>query len=77
MAAARTTRVRISRRALVQRINRALAKDGARLTAVRSRGGREPGDYHHVDQNGRAKPVDVEKLGRELGVLRPFEEVQR
>jgi hypothetical protein len=78
-------KVPVTMRALLQRINRELADDNERLYASRSprakidlgnfyvirfgRGGSEP-STNVVDQH-----VDPEALGREMGVLRPWEGV--
>jgi hypothetical protein len=72
-------KVPVTLRALVQRINRKLAKDGEALRATR--GGRdrsELGNWYIVDLDGTfiaTKDVDPEKLGRRLSVLRDNEEV--
>jgi hypothetical protein len=69
----------VTERALVQRINRRLAKDFETLKAAR--GGRwrsTTGDYYVVDlqRNAIARTnVDPEALGRELGVLHAYERV--
>jgi hypothetical protein len=60
-------------RAVVQRVNRRLAHDGEMLRADRS-----SGEHYIVDIQRNAvtaQHVDVEELGRELGVIRPWEEV--
>ena len=69
--------VPVSRRALFQRINRALAKKGGRLRAYC--GGRpEPslGEFYIVDTD-RDLPIegncDLKELGKRLGVLKPYE----
>lgn len=67
----------VSERAIYQRIKRRLKKDGEELRAARSPQQREElGDHFTV----QAVPggvyrahVKLEKLGRELGVLRPWE----
>jgi hypothetical protein len=71
----------ISTRALVQRINRALAKDDEILKACRptSRAYHELGDYYIVNFNMNAvmhKDVGIEALGKELGVLKEFERLE-
>jgi hypothetical protein len=73
-----TQKVPVSERALPQRINRKLDKDfvvkktrGASLQA-------ELGDYYCIDLNRNqivAKDCDLERLGRERGVLNPWEEL--
>lgn len=66
--------VPVTRRALFQRVNRALAKKGERLRTYRA--GRSLGKLFIVDVN-RARIVrehcDLEEIGRELGALEPFE----
>ena len=74
----RHIRQQISRRALVTRINRALAKQGQALRRCRqsSRWHPDLGDYYAVDlgRNGIVDThVDLVAKGRELGVLRPSE----
>jgi hypothetical protein len=70
----------VSLRALVQRINRKLVHENEQLKATRGdRWRHEQGDYYIVDHSRRwivAKHVDVEELGRELGVLAEFEAIR-
>lgn len=69
--------VAVSRRALFQRVNRVLAKQGECLRVYR--GGRswnDLGDLYIVDVNRNAivrGHCDLGKLGKEFGVLEPFE----
>jgi hypothetical protein len=76
---AKQTAVPVTMRALVQRINRKLAKEGEKLKA--SRGGRDVaavGDYYLVDLEANAVCgtfVDPEVLGRKIGVLAQWEHV--
>lgn len=66
-------RLGITRRALVQRINRHLRK---RNEALRGTRGPNTGEYYRVDTNRNVlieERVALEKLGRELGVLAPYE----
>jgi hypothetical protein len=69
--------VPVSLRALVQRVNRALKKKGRLLKAARGERARtEVGDYYLIDVERNFltdKHVNVEVLGRELGVLQPWE----
>jgi len=70
--------LRITERALVQRLRRALAKDGERLLA--NRGGHEPanvGAYYIVDGSNimTNHDVDLERLGCDLDVLDEWEQV--
>ncbi len=71
-------KVPVSERALVARINRVLAKDDETLRRCRddSRGFNELGRYYTVDFTRNVivgKDHDLEKLGRKLGVLAPYE----
>jgi hypothetical protein len=73
--------LRITERALVQRINRRLAKVGERVrkTRVGTRSEVELGTFFITDCDRncvQAKDVDVEALGHELGVLAPCELVE-
>lgn len=73
-------KVPVTVRAVVQRINRKLAPEGEVLKTPRStRLRQEVGDFYVLDVNHNwvtAKDVDPEELGRELEVLRPWEEVR-
>ena len=65
----------VTERALAQRINRALAKEGQALHANRSTE-RDIGGWYIVDlRHNRieATHVELETLGRELGVMKPWE----
>ena len=73
-------KAKISERALVARIRRKLAKDGETLNACRadSRWHSELGYWYIVDTNTNfitARHCDLETLGREVGALKPFEEL--
>jgi hypothetical protein len=72
-----TAGVPVSMRALIARINRKLAGQDERLKASRGARARvDCGDYYIVDIRHNAllgRNVDPEALGRELGVLRPWE----
>jgi hypothetical protein len=65
----------VSRKALIARINRKLAHDDDRMlrTTRTKRAHAELGEHYIVSATGGivATNVDVENLGRELGVLRP------
>lgn len=71
--------VAVSRRALVQRIKRRLAKEGEVLLASRSERSRQDvGDFYVVDASLNTvieRGVDLAALGRELGVLAGYEKV--
>lgn len=75
------TQVPVSHRALWQRIDRQLRATGARrLRRARGLGRESLGDLYLVDLAGNAvvaRHVDIEVLGRELGVLRSFERLVR
>ena len=72
-------RVPVSVRGIIQRINRNLAPQKQKLKACRSDRWRDDlGDYYVIDVeiNGVLhKHVDLEALGRELGVLAEWETV--
>ena len=81
MAKVVAMKVPVTARAAIQRINRALAQDDMVLRTAR--GVQEHinvGHYYVVNTriNGvvyRYKDVNLEDLGRELGVLKPYEQV--
>jgi hypothetical protein len=72
--------VPVTMRALLQRINRNLAKEDKVLKAARGASARQKlGDYYVIDVDGNAiafRHVDPEALGRKLGVLEPWESVE-
>jgi len=74
-----TGRVLVSKRALIQRINRRLVRDGEKLHATRGqRASLDLGEFYVIDvyRNFVAqKDVDLEELGRELKVLSPWEKL--
>jgi hypothetical protein len=69
--------IAVTRRALVQRLNRRLSKQGEVLKGIRGRGARSrPGEYQLIDIERNfliEDDVNLEKLGRELGVLVAYE----
>ena len=73
-------KVAVSERAIFQRINRKLHQDGEMLKTSRSeRVEQQVGRYYVVDirRNFIARrDVDLIALGRELGVLKPWEAVE-
>ncbi len=83
MGKPRVSKVPISHRALMQRINRALTKEDERLCKARPSRGEgltreqlECGDYYVINTRGNmvtTKHVDIEALGRELEVLAEWE----
>ena len=72
-------RVPVSRRALIQRINRKLpGHETLKTNRAPGSNRRELGRYFIVDEYNNSitcQFVDLEKLGRELGVLRGYERV--
>ena len=81
MATRKMDRVSISKRALMQRIQRVLAKEMGILKTTR--GGesdrKELGDYYTVDLNRNRiiqTHIDLESYGRELKVLKPWEKFE-
>jgi len=73
-------KVRISERALVQRINRKLAAQNEVLKKTRgAHAFLDLGDYYVLDARHRFvlhKEVDPVALGKELGVLKGYETVE-
>ena len=74
------TKVPISERALLQRINRRLKPDLQAVKTVRDVGRRrlDYGFFYRVDYRMNAvldHHLDLEEMGRDLGVLKPWEEV--
>jgi len=71
--------VPVTARALIQRINRALAKDNEILKTTRGeRAVQDLGQYYVLDFNMNAvmrKDVDIEEFGRQLGALKDFEKL--
>jgi hypothetical protein len=71
-------KVKISRRALIQRINRRL-RPGRKLRVSRGVEEQQVGRYYVVDPDEGSviqRMVDIEGLGRSLGVLRGWEELE-
>ena len=71
----------ITMRALIQRINRVLIKDYEVLHKSRdnSKWFTDMGDYYIVDENKNtitASHINPVKLGKELGVIKPYETVK-
>ena len=72
------TKVKVSERALIQRINRKLSKELKSLRGAREKsiGFHDTGRYYIVDDSRNlvaATDVKLEELGRELKVLKPYE----
>jgi hypothetical protein len=72
-------KVPVSRRALVQRVNRALATQGQQLKSHPGRpgvGARDAGRYFIVTGDAvKRRDVDLVALARKLGVLKPYEQL--
>ena len=74
------TKVLVSRRALIQRLNRALAE--ANLVLKKTKGSRmkkQLGDYYLIDLRRNAlvdKDVNLETLGRKHAVLAAWERLE-
>jgi hypothetical protein len=79
MAKTKKMRAPVSLRAVIQRINRKLRPDKT-LKASRGEPARlDVGAFYVVDHRTNAiqqRDVDLEALARELGVLKPWEEVR-
>ncbi len=75
-----TKTVPVSRRALIQRINRALRKDDKILKTARSERVRlDLGDYYIINTRRNLltdKQIDLESLGRELDALADYERLE-
>jgi hypothetical protein len=64
----------VSERALFQRVGRALAKDGRKLVVNRSEG---CWSVIALDRNAHERDIhDLEREGRKLGVLKPWESLE-
>lgn len=70
---AKTLKIPVSPRALIQRINRKLRDENEVVRAARGeRAKQQLGDFYRLDVDRNAvvqTDVDLEELGRELGVL--------
>ena len=77
----KTTKVPVTRRALIQRINRALAKEGEALKTTRGDKWRSSlGDYYVVNLNRNfiiSTHIDPEVFGREIKALAPYESMEK
>lgn len=72
-------RAPVSTRALFQRVGRALKRKGEILRTARAPAINYVGEYYTIDERSgiiRHKDIDLEDVGRELGVLHAFEEVK-
>jgi len=74
-------KVKVSRRALFQRLNRALAKSGLILKKSRAtKYSSQYGEYYAVDVHAnviRRRDVNLGRLGRRNGVLASWERLER
>jgi ABC-type phosphate/phosphonate transport system ATPase subunit len=66
-------KIAISRRALIQRLRRALQADGKHLRTARADKRKLFGHYYLVGRKELIENVDIEKLARDLKVLEPWE----
>ena len=66
-------KVPISKRALVQRLRRALWAEGKHLRTARAHKRKLFGHYYLVGPKELVENVDIEKLARDLGLLKPGE----
>ena len=75
-----TTKVQITQSALIQRINRKLKPEWEQLKTARGQYDKPSLGRHYIlDFNCNSierTHVNPEKLGRELGVIQPWEEVK-
>jgi hypothetical protein len=73
----RETKLEITEGALTQRINRKLRRNRQRLCAVRGAGAESNLGYHVILDTNRnvitETQVNLENLGRRLGVMEPWE----
>jgi hypothetical protein len=65
--------VPINKRALIQRLRRALRADGKQLRAAHANKRKLFGHYYIVGRKELIENVDIEKLARDLKVLKPEE----
>jgi hypothetical protein len=71
-------KVLVTEHAALQRVNRALEREGSRMKVCRenSRWFNDMGRYYVVNQyNAIEQHADLEGWARDLGVLKPFEEI--
>ena len=74
------TKVPVTERTLVQRINRTISKNDQTLRKARpdTRAAKECGTFYSVSTRTRGvvdSRIDIEAMGRELGVLKAFEQL--
>ena len=79
MAKKEPTKVPITERALIQRINRKLKEDDRIMKAARAgtRAEQEVGRYYLINSRNHVVDghCDLEEYGRDLGVLAPYEKL--
>lgn len=73
--------VTVSKRALLQRVNRALVKENARLKSCRETAMQYEtlGDFYRVDEEHNCivkKDVDLVSIAKELGVIADWERLE-
>ena len=87
----RATRIKITERALFQRVNRKLKQDGQKLCTAHSESAKQQLGRFYVVQTGENAGtkrgavssgvvhmnVDLEKLAQKLGVIQPWEELEK
>jgi len=78
MASTVKSKVKVSERALIGRVNRVITIDNEVLRICRedTRGFNELGRYYSIDTSRNlvaSKNIDLEQWGRELGVLKAYE----
>lgn len=74
-----SSKIPVSERALIQRINRKLPDEVLKKCPETSQAFNELGSFYTVNVRFNAisdKDVDIEELGRSLGALKPFEELR-
>jgi len=69
-----TRTLTLTRRAILARINRALAHDGRQLKTAKGGQSEQVGEFYIVDANKViSTDVDLAAVAEQLGVLRPYE----
>ena len=74
----KSNKIPVSERALVARLQRALAKEGERLQKTRTQRARlELGEYFTVGESNvvARRGFEIEGFARKMGVLREYEEM--
>lgn len=72
-------KLQLDARAVLQRVNRKLKNANEIVKKARGRLEQEVGKYYRLDLHRNVvveKNVNLEKLGRELGVLKPYEVIR-